>query len=110
MNNRIKELRKIMNLSQKEFGKILNLSQNHISSIEKDTRTVTDRTINDICNKFNVNEKWLKNGEGEIYKDCLADLEVDDDVKEITNKLYELEQEDRDAILKMIELLQKKNK
>ncbi len=69
---------------------------------------MTERSINDICREFEVNEEWLRSGKGEIYKDCLADLEIDDDVKEITNKLYELEQEDRDAILKMIELLQRK--
>ncbi|MCC0673107.1 helix-turn-helix transcriptional regulator [Clostridioides sp. ES-S-0145-01] len=110
IGKRLNELRTLESLSQRAFGERIYLSQDQISLLEKGKRILTERSINDICREFEVNEEWLRNGTGEIYKDCLVDLEVDDDVKEITNKLYELEQEDRDAILKMIELLQKKNK
>lgn len=110
VGKRLNELRTLEKLSQKSFGERIFLSQDQISLLEKGKRVLTERSTNDICREFEVNEEWLKNGYGEIYKDCLADLEIDDDVKEITSKLYELEQEDRDAILKMIELLQKKNK
>lgn len=110
IGKRLNELRTLESLSQRAFGERIFLSQDQISLLEKGKRVLTERSINDICREFEVSEEWLRNGKGEIYKDCLADLEIDDDVKEITNKLYELEQEDRDAILKMIELLQKKNK
>lgn len=110
IGKRLNELRTLEKLSQKAFGERIFLSQDQISLLEKGKRVLTERSTNDICREFEVNEEWLKNGYGEIYKNCLADLEIDDDVKEITSKLYELEQEDRDAILKMIELLQKKNK
>ncbi|EOY7154758.1 TPA: helix-turn-helix transcriptional regulator [Clostridioides difficile] len=110
VGKRLNELRTLERLSQRAFGERIFLSQDQISLLEKGKRVLTERSINDICREFEVNEEWLRSGKGEIYKDCLADLEIDDDVKEITNKLYELEQEDRDAILKMIELLQKKNK
>lgn len=109
MNTRLKQLRLNEKLSQKAFGEKIFLSQDQISLLEKGKRTLTERSINDICREFSVNEDWLVNGTGPMYKDCLNDLDVDEDVKKITNMLFELNDEDRDAIINMIELLKKKN-
>lgn len=67
MNNRLKKLRKILSLSQEEFGKKINLSKPTISALENQTRGITDRVISDICETFNVNEEWLRNGTGEMF-------------------------------------------
>ncbi|EGT3653521.1 helix-turn-helix family protein [Clostridioides difficile CD149] len=109
MNNRIKELRQIKHLSQKEFGETLNLSQNHISSIEKGVRTVTDRTINDICDKYNVNKKWLLTGQGEIFKDVLEGFNLDNsEVEEFIRLFYEVDSETREYVLGLMQKTLKK--
>lgn len=68
MNNRIVELRKTLGLTQTKFGEKINISQSQIGMIEKGSRTLTDRTIGDICREFNVNEYWLRDGEGPMFR------------------------------------------
>lgn len=76
MNNRIKEIRKCLGITQTEFGNKISLKPNTISDLEKDKRTVTDRTISDICREFNVNEVWLRSGEGEMFVQLSRDEEL----------------------------------
>lgn len=79
MNTRIKEVRLAANLAQAAFGEALGLSQNYIWMIETGKREPSERTIRDICRVYNVNEHWLRTGEGEMYvvrtvEDALGDL------------------------------------
>ena len=68
MNNRIKQLREeYLKLSQDAFGDILGVSQRTVSTFENDAKKLTDRNFNAICEKFNVNPKWLETGEGEMF-------------------------------------------
>lgn len=76
MNSRIKEIRRSLNLSQSEFGERINLSQNYIWMIEKGDRTPSDRTISDISREFNINESWLRTGEGEMMRPVSRDEEI----------------------------------
>lgn len=64
MNNRIKEIRKKLGLSQEEFGKRLRVTKTSISKIEAGINNPSDQTIKLICSEFNVNEEWLRTGEG----------------------------------------------
>ena len=66
MNERIRQLRNDLHLSQAEFGAKINLSQNYIWMIEKGDRTPSDRTIADIAREFGVSLAWLEDGEGEM--------------------------------------------
>lgn len=69
MNERLREIRLTMNMSQEEFGKKIGIeSRAHISSLENGNRNITDRIINDICREFDVNESWLRTGEGEMFE------------------------------------------
>lgn len=68
MNARIKKLRKILNLTQKDFGKQIGMKPNSICDIEKGNCKVNERVVIAICARFNVNEKWLKTGEGDIFE------------------------------------------
>ena len=70
MKERIIELRELLDLSQTRFAKKLGVSQNAIWRVEQGISQVTSGMINSICYKFNVNEKWLRTGEGEIFKPC----------------------------------------
>lgn len=69
MNERISLIRKDAGLTQEEFGaKVGGLSRNYIWMVEKGDRIPSDRTISDICRVFNVNEEWLRTGQGEMFK------------------------------------------
>lgn len=67
MNERISLIRKDTNINQDKFAESLGLTKNFISLIETGKREPSDRTIKDICRIYNVNEKWLRTGEGEMY-------------------------------------------
>lgn len=67
MNTRIRELRKALDLSQKEFAEKIGLKQNAISYMEKSGSTVTEQNIKTICSQFDVNEKWLRTGTGQMF-------------------------------------------
>ena len=68
MNDRIIQVRKNNGLTQEAFGARIGLSRNFIWMIERGDRLPSDRTISDICREFNINEKWLRTGEGEMFQ------------------------------------------
>lgn len=68
IGTQIKELRKKLSMTQSEFAEAINLSRNYIAMMEIDQREPSDRTIQDICEKFNANEVWLRTGEGEPFQ------------------------------------------
>ena len=87
MNNRIKQLRKnFLKMTQKAFADELGLSENFIWQIEKGDRIPSDRTMSDICRKFNVNPQWLRNGE-----DPMLMPELDADTDYINEMLSDLD-------------------
>lgn len=110
MNERVKLLRKTLGLSGEKFGSKLGVQRGAISNIEKGNRNLTEQMILSICREYNVNEEWLRTGEGEMFKKTkstyLADLQrqfnlSDFDVKIIENYLA-LDEVDRKSIEKFI--------
>lgn len=73
MNTRIKMLRKMLDLTQQAFAERIGLKQNSIALIESGKRNISDYSVRVICREFNVNEEWLRNGEGEIFKASPSD-------------------------------------
>jgi len=67
MNDRIKELRKALGMSQEELGGRLGVTNTAISGYESGRRNLTDQMVISICREFNVNENWLRTGEGEMF-------------------------------------------
>ncbi len=68
LNTRVKILRKKLNLSQDSFGSRLGVTGAGISKIESNHRSLTEQMIRMICKEFNVNEHWLRLGQGEMFK------------------------------------------
>lgn len=75
MNERIKDLRKSLNLTQHDFAKSINLSRSNIGNIEKGLINLTDRNISNICNVHNVNEEWLRTGVGDMF----VEMDIDEE-------------------------------
>jgi transcriptional regulator with XRE-family HTH domain len=67
MNERIRKIRKYFKLSQDEFGSKLGVTNAAISRIENGDRSVTDQLFISICREFNINENWLRTGDGEMF-------------------------------------------
>lgn len=67
INQRVKELRQELNLTQVKFAKDISVSSGYIAGIEVGNRKVNDRIARLICITFNVSEKWLKTGEGDMF-------------------------------------------
>lgn len=69
MNERFKELRKELGLTQGEFGKILGLSTSGVSDIESGRRKVTEQHLIMLSNykKKVINIEWLRTGNGEMF-------------------------------------------
>ena len=67
MNNRIKKLRKALDLTQQEFSNRIGCSRNLVANYEIGNRNPSSSVINNICKTFNVNEEWLRTGEGEMF-------------------------------------------
>lgn len=95
MNTRIKELRKILNLKQTEFAKAIGIAPSSVSDIERDYCPVTDRTIITICSIFNVNEQWLRFGEGQMF------VEDDKKFKEFFEIYKQLSEPLQDFLIKV---------
>lgn len=67
MNERIKQLRKHLGLNQSDFASRLGVSQSAVAAWELGTRNPMDAVIQSICREFNVSERWLREGEGEMF-------------------------------------------
>ena len=67
MNERIKKLRKALDLTQTEFANRIGSVQNTITGYETGRRIPSNQVIALICREFNVNEEWLRTGSGEMF-------------------------------------------
>lgn len=77
MNERIKLLRKTLGLSGEKFGNKLGLTRMTISNLEHNRYNLTEQTIKLICREYNVNEDWLRTGNGEMFN-TLDTISLDD--------------------------------
>ena len=68
LNKRISYLIEQLGIKKTTFAERLNVSQPYISQLCAGTSNPSDRTISDICREFNVNEEWLRTGQGEMFK------------------------------------------
>ena len=120
--SRLKLLRKQYKLTQAAFAAKINRSQTVFSQYENGSVAINDRTIADICQAFNVNEQWLRTGEGPMFcaQDNLDNMltadvaklvrSSDDFTKKLIHNYLSLPQEARDEIKKFILKLSEEEK
>ena len=73
---RLKELRKTLGLSQESFGSKLGVQKSAISKIEKGENGLKEQLFKLICMEFNVNETWLRTGEGQMFNELTREEEI----------------------------------
>lgn len=83
MNSRIKMIRTKNDMTQDEFGKRIGSARNTIANYENGNRVPSNAVITSICREFNVNETWLRSGEGEMF----LPIERETDIARLTMQL-----------------------
>ena len=83
MNERIEICIKDSGLNKTAFAKKLGVTQPFISKLCSGVSQPSDRTISDICREFNVNETWLRTGEGEMHLPVNRDQAITDFMADI---------------------------
>lgn len=90
---RVKELRKFLNLTLEKFGKTLGVGKTAISKIENNDRKLTEQMALSICREFRVNYYWLIDGEGEMFsgtpESVVDEIAEDYNLDEIDKKIIE---------------------
>lgn len=119
MNDRIKELRKAMNLSQEKFGELLGITKSGVSDIESGRRKVTDQHVIMLANN-GVSEEWLRTGKGSMFipkskdeeiAEMLADIQKsgeDSFVHRLISALARLDDDGWDKLEKLIDMISNK--
>ena len=76
MGERLKELRKTLGLTLESFGEKVGVGKSSISRLENGTNNLTEQMILAICREFDVNENWLRTGEGEMFIKLDREMEI----------------------------------
>lgn len=106
---RVKKIRKTLNLTLEKFGEKLGVGKTAISKIEKSERNLTDQMAISICREFNVNEEWLRTGSGDmfvkipeedLYSKAAASVLVEDDAfaMEALKLYYQMSPKAKEAV------------
>lgn len=74
MNERLKRLRRELNITQQEFADRIGIKRSTMATYESGRNEPIDAVISLICREFDVNEDWLKTGDGEMFEE-LTDQE-----------------------------------
>jgi transcriptional regulator with XRE-family HTH domain len=73
---RIKYVRKSLNLTQQKFAERIGTKQNTIAQYEIGRNIPIDPVITAICKEFNVNEIWLRTGDGDPFQKVTIEEEL----------------------------------
>ena len=76
MHERIKELRKALDLTQQEFADKLGIKRGTLANYEIGRNPPIDAVISLLCREFRVNESWLRTGEGEMFQAVDREKEI----------------------------------
>lgn len=98
VSDRIRELRKKLNLSQTAFGEKLGVSKSVIVNIELGRVRPKEMFIKLLCKTFDVNPFWITNGKGDIFFESKDNI-----IKDLADK-YELNQLETTIIKKFVSL------
>ena len=104
INQRIKQVRSVLQISQNEFSKKIFIGQSSLGEIETGTRNVNDRIIQLICSQFNVNKDWIKTGKGNMFDIEKPDIKLEhliDIYKQLDKPLQEYLLEQSESLLKL---------
>lgn len=118
---RMKFLRNVLKFTQQDLANKIGVKQNTIAQYEMGRTVPSNAIIISLCREFNVNEEWLCNGTGKIFKsdrdtaivrlENLLASEPDDSFKHhFINKLADLSPNEWNSLEKAIDIFSNKKK
>lgn len=110
---RIKELRKSLGLTLEKFGEQLGVTKQTVSRIENGVNNLTEQMIKSICREFNVNEKWLRDGTGDMeaikpddFTSAIVQIDKGDPkARQVILNYWNMSQQDKDLFWKFLDRL-----
>lgn len=102
MEERLKTLRKKLNLTQQEISDKLGVSRSTYAQYETGRVEPSAAVFALLCREFNVNEKWLRTGEGEMFVKKTEDEEAEYYRNRIDELFTERDEKFRRALLEVI--------
>lgn len=115
MNERIKQIRQKNKLSQLQFSEKLHVSRNYIAQLEmkEGGKEPSSRLIADICRVFQINENWLRTGEGKMdaptensFASVCAEIGATDPrLQNVIMELWRMTDSDRELLWDFLERL-----
>lgn len=114
MKERLKALRKALGMTQQEFSDEVGIKRNTLANYEVGRNDPIDPVINTMCMRFSVNEKWLRTGEGEMFKhdaprthdpigDLMSALKLDDEVRPLVETLVSMDATERKIVMNVLQ-------
>ena len=100
IHERIREIRQALGLSQAKFAKDISISSGYVAGLELGNWKVNDRMIKLICTQYNVNEAWLRDGTGEMFRST-----SDSRLERIIALFHQLEPAFQDYVLEQTDRL-----
>jgi transcriptional regulator with XRE-family HTH domain len=102
INERLKQVRQALQLSQAQFCKGIFLTNGHYAGIELGNRRVNERIVKLVATIYGVNEDFLRTGQGAMF-----DKTPDPRLEHLTRIFQELPPDFQDYILQQIDQLKK---
>lgn len=72
-------------MKRSEFAETLGVSAPFVTQMCAGTKMPSNRTIEDICTKFGVNEQWLRTGTGDMFRELTKEEEIANFIGEVVN-------------------------
>lgn len=122
MNERIKQVRLSTKLSQTEFAEKILVSRSAVCKMESGENSPSEQTVKLICQEFNVNEDWLRTGNGEMFVELSKDEQIsamlgeiqrlgDENFKyRLVSALCKLSESDWTALENLVDMISDKSK
>lgn len=86
MSERLKKLRKALDLTQQEFADRIGSKRNTVAKYETEANTPSAAVVSLICREFNVNEDWLRNGVGDMFLPTDRNADIAKLTKQLLNE------------------------
>lgn len=115
LKDRIRRLRRSLDLTQQEFADRIGVKRNTITSYEIGRSQPMDAVISLICREFDVNEDWLRYGKGDmitpkedreddVFDEIILKYGLDKRSRGLLESFCKLRAEDRQAVIKFVKL------
>ena len=73
---RVKQIRKSKGMTLEKFGERVGVTKQTVSRIENGVNALTEQMLLSVCREFDVNEQWLRTGEGEMFRERSPSEEI----------------------------------